>query len=32
MQYISGFETLDDAENWIKNEAQSWLRALETQL
>ena len=32
MQYISGFESLDDAENWIKNEAQGWLRALETQL
>jgi hypothetical protein len=32
MQYISGFESLDDAENWTKNEAQGWLRALETQL
>ena len=32
MQYISGFESLDDAENWIKNEAQGWLRALENQL
>jgi hypothetical protein len=32
MQYISGFECLQDAENWIKNEARSWLRALETQL
>jgi hypothetical protein len=32
MQYISGFECLQDAEDWIKNEAQGWLRALETQL
>ena len=32
IQYISGFESLQDAENWIKNEARSWLRALETQL
>jgi hypothetical protein len=32
MQYISGFESLDDAENWIQNEAQGWLRALENQL
>jgi hypothetical protein len=30
MQYISGFECLQDAEDWIKNEAQGWLRALET--
>jgi hypothetical protein len=32
LQYISVFESLDDAESWIKNEAQGWLRALETQL
>ena len=32
MQYISGFESLDDAENWIRNEAEGWLRALETEL
>jgi hypothetical protein len=32
IQYISGFETLQDAELWIANEAPSWLRALDTQL
>jgi len=32
MQYISGFESLQDAENWIANEAQNWLSALNTQL
>jgi hypothetical protein len=25
MQYISGFESKDDAQNWIKNEAQGQL-------
>ena len=32
IQYISGFESLQDAENWIANEAQNWLHALKTQL
>ena len=32
IQYISGFESLQDAENWIANEAQNWLSALNTQL
>jgi hypothetical protein len=32
IQYISGFESLQDAENWIANEAQNWLNALNTQL
>jgi hypothetical protein len=32
IQYISGFESLQDAESWIANEAQNWLRALKTQL
>ena len=32
MQYISGFESLQDAENWVANEAQNWLSALNTQL
>jgi len=31
-QYISGFESLQDAENWIATEAQNWLNALNTQL
>jgi hypothetical protein len=32
IQYISGFESLQDAENWIASEAQNWLKALNTQL
>jgi hypothetical protein len=32
IQYISGFESLQDAENWITNQAQKWLRALDAQL
>jgi hypothetical protein len=32
IQYISGFESLQDAENWIASEAQNWLNALNTQL
>lgn len=32
IQYISGFETLQDAEMWIANEAPNWLRALDSQL
>jgi hypothetical protein len=32
IQYISGFESLQDAENWIATEAQNWLNALKTQL
>jgi hypothetical protein len=32
IQYVSGFESFQDAENWIANEAQNWLRALKTQL
>ena len=32
IQYISGFESLQDAENWIASEAQNWLNALDTQL
>jgi hypothetical protein len=31
-QYVSGFESLQDAENWINSEAQRWLRAQETPL
>jgi hypothetical protein len=31
-QYISGFGSLQDAENWIAREAQNWLKALNTQL
>lgn len=30
IQYISGFESVQDAENWIANEAQNWLRALKS--
>ena len=25
MQYISGFETIQDAESWIENNARSWI-------
>jgi hypothetical protein len=32
IQYISGFESLQDAEHWIAAEAQNWLDALDTQL
>jgi len=32
IQYISGFESLQDAENWIATEAQNWLNALNAQL
>jgi hypothetical protein len=32
IQYISGFESLQEAENWIRDEAQDWLRALDTEL
>jgi hypothetical protein len=32
IQYISGFESLQDAENWIASEAQNWLNALNTRL
>ena len=32
IQYISGFESLQDAENWVANEAQNWLSSLNTQL
>jgi hypothetical protein len=32
IQYVSGFESLRDAENWIANEVQSWLRALGAEL
>jgi hypothetical protein len=32
MQYISGFESPEDAEHWIRNEAQAWLRAQEARL
>ena len=31
-QYISGFDSLGEAEFWIQTKAQSWLRALEIQL
>jgi hypothetical protein len=31
-QFISGFGSLQDAENWIAREAQNWLNALDTQL
>jgi hypothetical protein len=32
IQYISGFESPQDAEYWIASEAQNWLNALNTQL
>jgi hypothetical protein len=32
IQYVSGFESLEDAENWIASEAESWFNALNTQL
>ena len=32
IQYVSGFESLQDAENWIASEAKNWLNALNTQL
>ena len=32
IQYISGFESLQDAEHWIATEAQNWLNALNAQL
>jgi hypothetical protein len=32
IQYISGFESRQDAENWIASEAQNWLNALNTRL
>ena len=32
IQYISGFESLLDAEHWIATEAQNWLTALNAQL
>jgi hypothetical protein len=32
IQYISGFESLQDAEIWIASEARNWLNALNTQL
>ena len=32
IQYISGFESLQDAEHWIAAKAQNWLNALNTQL
>jgi hypothetical protein len=28
MQYVSGFESLQEAEDWIMNESERWLRAL----
>jgi hypothetical protein len=31
-QYINGFESLQDAEDWISNEAHRWLRAQENSL
>jgi hypothetical protein len=32
IQYVNGFESRQDAENWITNDAKNWLRALDTQL
>jgi hypothetical protein len=32
IQYISGFVSVQDAEEWIASEAHSWLNALDTQL
>jgi hypothetical protein len=32
VQYISGFESPEDAENWIATKAQDWLRAVNAQL
>ena len=32
IQYISGFESLQDAEHWIAAEAQNWLNALDARL
>ena len=26
MQYVSGFESLQEAEKWITNESEGWLR------
>jgi hypothetical protein len=26
MQYVSGFESLQEAEKWIANESEGWLR------
>jgi hypothetical protein len=28
MQYVSGFDSLQEAEDWIMNESERWLRAL----
>jgi hypothetical protein len=28
MQYVSGFESLQEAEDWIMNDSECWLRAL----
>ena len=32
IQYISGFESLQDAENWIKNDAHNWVSSARNQL
>jgi len=32
IQYISGFESLQDAEHWIAADAQNWLNALDARL
>ena len=31
-QYVNGFETLHEAEMWIKTDAGSWLDALQSRL
>jgi hypothetical protein len=31
-QYINGFESLEDAENWIATKAQDWVSAVNAQL
>jgi hypothetical protein len=31
-QYINGFESLKDAENWIATKAQDWVSAVNAQL
>jgi hypothetical protein len=32
VQYISGFDSLQDAENWIKTEAHNWVSSARNQL
>jgi hypothetical protein len=32
IQYICGFETETDADNWIRSESSGWLKALQAKL